>query len=798
MLRFMPRDAQMPTPSQLTSLRPYGGVLAQLLHARGIRSVTEAETFLAPSSYPLHDPFLMKGMTEALGLLDEAKKRDMKAVVYGDYDVDGMCACALLTDALMRYGINATPHVPLREEGYGLNENAVRKLAEEYELLITVDLGITNHQEVKIAQELGMIVIVTDHHQPGLTPCPADVVLNPLLGGYPFPKLCGTGVAFKLTQALLGKVEAEDYLDLVALATVADIVPLVGENRPLVAKGLQRISSRERPGLRALLKVSGSPERVESDTLGFQLGPRLNAAGRLADAAQGVRLLMTCDESEAESIAAELDALNKHRRQMEAEVMEQAQAQVKTYDFVENRALIVSGEGWHAGVVGLVAGRLCQRYGCPTAAFSQEDGVVHGSLRSIPGINIHRCLQACDDLMIRYGGHEQAAGCTLSVENFDSFCLRFIETVRQEAEPEAFVPVQEYDVPLSFAQATDALMRELALLAPFGMANPAPLFLGEGLTLEKRRACGTGGAHLQLTLREKDYVLDGIAFGMGKEARNLPSKVDAVFSLKQDTFRGITRLKCEVKALRAAKGAQFLHLQQEEQGRYENALLDALLQQDGAWMAQEEKEASKAGDRGDESEVIRVADVTLFPPPAQGVLYVARTRQSAQELLKRIGEDAVEVCWDVAEDPLCFPTLLMLPLFEEVQGHWRQVCLLDGEAFTNEAVGWQARLTQAKVWVPAVSNALQELAIAVDAGDEAYRRLYKALRTHAFSSLTGLAAATELSPSMCRTGLEAFRQLQLVEYTQSPFAYAMTPPLPCKLEDSPLLGTLRTMHKTEQ
>ncbi|MEG0492985.1 MAG: DHH family phosphoesterase, partial [Clostridia bacterium] len=288
MLRFIPRDAHEMDERAAAALRPYAGVMARLLYARGVTDASQAERFLQPSLSQLHDPFLMSGMREAVGLLERACAEKLPTVVYGDYDVDGVCASALLTLALRRYGVNATTHVPLREEGYGLNAAAVRELAQSYKLLITVDLGITNHEEVRLAQQLGMTVIVTDHHALALENSPADAVINPLLGEYPFRKLCGTGVALKLAQALLGVAACEEYLDLAALATVADIVPLRGENRVLVALGLPKIAARSRAGMRALLEVSGGGDEVSAETLGFRLGPRLNAAGRLGDASKGV------------------------------------------------------------------------------------------------------------------------------------------------------------------------------------------------------------------------------------------------------------------------------------------------------------------------------------------------------------------------------------------------------------------------------------------------------------------------------------------------------------------------------
>lgn len=787
MLRFLPRSPVKPTAAQLEALRPYGGALAQLLWARGVETAAQAEAFLSPSKQALHNPLALHGMGDALAILQDAREKGIKTVVYGDYDVDGMCATALLCQALHRFGLEAAPHIPLRAEGYGLNAQAVEALAKEYSLLITVDLGITNAQEVTLAQKRGMRVIVTDHHQLGLVPCPADAVITPLLDGYPCPKLCGTGVAFQLARALLGPQAEEAYLDLAALATVADIVPLTGENRALVALGLPYITARKRPGLAALLEVSASPQEVDSYTLGFQLAPRLNAAGRLGDAGDGVRLLLTQDPGEAKALAAQLNQLNTRRREMEAQVLDAALAQAKAQDFVENRALIVKGEGWHVGVVGLAAGRLCQRYGCPTVALSQEGDLLHGSLRSIPGVNIHQCLQSCDALLTRYGGHEQAAGCTLPLENYPEFCRRMQQAVAQAAPEEAFMPTQEYDLPLSLRDASQALAREIQRMAPFGMGNPAPLFVGRGMTLERRRACGTDGSHVQLTLRQGHDVLEGIGFGMAREAMALPPLVDGVFSLKEDTFRGQAQLKCEMKALRPAEGAALASLAQEENARFENALVDALV-----WLADAVAKADSPGNEAEEKERVLPwpeGDVD-FPPlqPKRGVLYVARSRASAQRAL---AGGKLELCWHLTESPLCFPTLLALPLLGQQQGSWRTVWLLDGELMPGEAVLWARQLPKAQVRIG--PRGLAGLATATDGGDEAYRGLYRYIRGHACQSLAQVAAGAGLTLPQCRVGLTAFAQLGLVQYTESPFACTLLPPAPCALGDSPLLGALRRL-----
>lgn len=786
MLRFVPRDALPPAPEDLAALRPHTGVTARLLFSRGVRTAEEAQRFLHPCVEQLHDPMLMHGMAQALDILHQAKTENIPAVVYGDYDVDGMCAASLACDALRRFGIAAQPHIPLREEGYGLNLAAVEKLSAEFKLLITVDLGVTNHAEVRRAQELGMTVIVTDHHQLSLEESPADALITPLKDEYPCPRLCGTGVAFKLAQALLGLPEAMRYLDLAALATVADLVPLTGENRVLVSLGLPILNEGRRQGIRALLAVSGCVNKVDSDTLGFQLGPRLNAAGRLADANMGVRLLMSEDALEADQLARELDSLNARRKGMEAELLARAEEQAKGCDFVSDRALIVRGEGWPVGVIGLAAGRLCQKYYCPTVVLSEEDGVLHGSLRSIPGVNIHQCLLACDDLLLRYGGHEQAAGVTLAADQYTAFCNRLQQAVRKSALEETFLPAQPYDAEIKLGECTDALADDLECLAPFGFGNPAPLFYVRGAKVERRRACGAQGAHLQLAIRDGSRVMDGIAFGMGAQASRMPQQIDAAICLKRDTFRGVTTLKCEMKAYAPADGAKEHAILAEEESGFASALLDTL----NLFSAGGQKE-------GKATESLEIKTVTDASPRegGRGTLYVARTRETALTFVRKY---PAELMWGMAEDPRCFDALLLLPDPARTAPGWRRVVLLDGLVAPEEVSAWKTALPNAAIEAFPVSSALHALLAEIDAGDDAYRTLYRALRSQVIGSVEQAARQAGLTPVQALCGFRAFAELGFISFCEAPFSYAMNRAEPKKLDESPLIACLRAVRNGKE
>jgi single-stranded-DNA-specific exonuclease len=810
MLRFVPRTDRALTPEKQLRLRPYTGVAAELLFARGIETAAEADAFLHPELGQLHDPFLLSGMREAVGLIADAKAKKLETAVYGDYDTDGICAASLLTEALRAYGVRATPYLPQRDDGYGLNAEAVEELAKTYRLLITVDLGITNADEVTLAKKLGMTVIVTDHHQPGLVPCPADAVLNPLLGGYPFPYLCGAGVAYKLAMALLGddaKLDkpatppkaknasmppertevSNSLLALAAVATIADIVSLTGENRVIAALGLKLIP--ERLGLRALMDAAGIKQPVTEGAVGFQLAPRLNAAGRVGDANAAVRLLLTDDPKEAEAIAKQLDAANQERKRLEQAAVNEADRQAQTHDFVQKRMLFVRGADWHKGVIGLVAGRLNRKYSVPVCALTGENGMLHGSLRGVRGVNLAACLRACDDLLVKYGGHEMAAGVTLAEARYEAFCARLEDAVQKSADPDAFLPAQEYDLALRFEDAGFPLLSALEMLRPYGVDNPAPVFYTPGVRLESRRACGAQGAHLQLRLRQNKTVLGGIGFGMGGEASALPDEVDAAYTLEKNEYRGSAELQCHVSALRPDAYARKQALADEEIAPYLDSLALRLVHQ-----------AGKTGGGGElyQSALAQVqpfSDVLL--EGRQGTLYIAYTKESALTVLSRLA-DRVDVAWGAAEDPRCFHTLLIRPQAEiALSPYWRYVVLLDGALSPADFAQWREACPEAELLAPAQSPALRGLLAALDAGDDAFRDLFRLLRKSPFLSLGEAARTAKLSQAQTLTGLWAFHELRLIRLTLHPFSLALLPPEQCSLGDSPTLRFIRTAANEE-
>ena len=509
-----------------------GPVVAQILVNRGITTVEEGKQFFACDLGAVPDPFLMLGMDKAVARIKEAIEREEPIVVYGDYDADGQTATALLMKSLWELSPNPATisyYLPDRfDEGYGLNREALATLAQRASLLITVDCGISSVDDIAYAQGLGLDVIVTDHHEPGPLLPPAIAVLNPKQEGcpYPFKHLAGVGVACKLVQGL-GVPNWTEFLDLVALGTVADLVPLQKENRTLVAHGLRCLSQTKSVGLKTLLTVADVTEPTASD-LGYRLGPRLNAAGRLGDPSRGVRLLLTQDEREAKQLAEELHQENAARQDLEANVLESAIKTVEKYRLHERSALIVWGEGWHQGVVGIVASRLVDRYYLPTIVVSISEGQATASARSIEGLDMYETLRSCSDLLEKFGGHTMAAGLSLPVENLRAFQVRFEDLCAERMRPEDYVPKLYLDDTIKLNQVSMELIEELAQLEPHGFGNPAPLLQAEVSVLYTRQV-GSQNNHLQLTVHDETTAeMAGIAFSLGAQQDSIEKHAESV------------------------------------------------------------------------------------------------------------------------------------------------------------------------------------------------------------------------------------------------------------------------------
>ena len=546
------------TPRCTPDFSPLGtlpGWLSALLRARGVDTEEKADHFLNPSLKDLHDPYRMEGMESAVKLIRRAIAAGDRIMIFGDYDADGVCATSILLETLTELGAQVSFRLPSRQkDGYGLNENAVREISEKAKLLITVDCGISNRAEVALAKELGMTVIVTDHHQlPEALP-EADAVLNPLIGNYPCPFLCGAGVALKICQALQGTAGLEKRLDLAAIATVADVVPLMDENRIIVREGLERIRKTRRPGLKALLEFSGTAGPLQADALAFRLGPRLNAAGRLGDASLAVRLLLTGMPEKAADTAGKIEEMNRQRQNMEREITAAALAQItESPSFGEDRILIAAGEGWNPGLIGLAAGKICERFYRPSIVLSlpEDGGPAVGSCRSIPGVNIFELLRDCEDLLVRFGGHAQAAGLTVVRENIPALRERMNRILREKIDKAVFVRTLDYDMEVPFRNWTEETLAALDLLEPTGYGNPAPVFMLSGAQVQSMRRVGRDLSHLQLQLLTPESTLvKGIAFSMGEEAEKDHLDIDVLYRPVRNEFNGRTSIEAQISALR--------------------------------------------------------------------------------------------------------------------------------------------------------------------------------------------------------------------------------------------------------
>jgi single-stranded-DNA-specific exonuclease len=508
----------------------------------------------------------MRGLAEAVDRILRARPTGETVAVYGDYDVDGVTSTTLLVECLRALDISVIPFLPRREvEGYGLNASAIDYLrARGVSLLVAVDCGISGAPEVAHARELGMDVVVVDHHHaPAVLPDAAAVV-NPRQDGcaYPFKDLCGVGLAYKLARALLDRTRgdgdaADRWLDLVALGTIADVVPLLGENRVLVARGLPVLDRLERPGLRALALQAGTgPGKITPRAVGFVLAPRLNAAGRLADAGASLRLLLTTSADEARHLAETLEATNRERQRLTELALGHARDQVHRREAERGllpKLLLAIGDDYRNGVVGLVASKLVEEFCRPALVAERKDGVVRGSARSVEGFHVTDALGRCQDLLDRYGGHALAAGFTVQVANLDAFRSRLEAIAAELIDDAALQPTLKIDAQLRLRRYDSSLPDLLRPLDPTGAANPPPVFLSRGLRLLDRRLIGsTPPYHLKLALGDGPTRWEAVGWGMGDRLAHLPDYLDAVYAVERNTWNGREETRLRLLDLHAS------------------------------------------------------------------------------------------------------------------------------------------------------------------------------------------------------------------------------------------------------
>jgi single-stranded-DNA-specific exonuclease len=533
--------------------------LAALLIQRGHGSEEGARRYLRPSLTDLSDPNALAGMAEAVQAVTATVRAGGRIMVHGDYDVDGQCASALLTRALRFAGADVVPFLPHRlRDGYDFGPAGLEAAkAAGAALIITCDCGITAHETVLAAQEAGIGVVVTDHHLPGAELPPAIAVVDPQRSDDTSNAklLCGTGIAFKLVQALVPALGLPPnlpfhLLDLVAMATVADVVPLQGENRALVKHGLKLLSESRWPGLQALAAATGlAGKEIRARHVGFVLGPRLNAAGRVGDATDGLRLLLSDDPAESAALAQKLEGMNVERQALDQRILDEALEQVEqTPDLERHAGFVLVGDGWHPGVVGIVASRVVERYGRPTFLIAFDGDIGKGSGRSTSRFNLHAALLSCGDLLERFGGHHMAAGLTIRRDSLDAFRERFGDVARQCLAPEDLGPEQRVDLELSLGEVTPTLERLCRYLEPCGQGNPSPVFGVRGVRFTNRTVVGNG--HLKGFLEDATGRLCAIGFQWADRVPWLgEGLVDAAFRIETNEWNGFSTLQARLCAL---------------------------------------------------------------------------------------------------------------------------------------------------------------------------------------------------------------------------------------------------------
>lgn len=537
----------------------------------GLSEPAEARRFISSGIDDLADPRLMSGAEQAACRLADGAMRGETILVYGDYDVDGITSTALMTLALQKMGASVQYYIPSRlGDGYGLHGAVLEQFARDGgKLALTVDCGINSFTEMELARSLGLDLVITDHHECFPGERPAFAVLNPKQAGctYPERNLAGVGVAYTLVRELyrrrgLPASGHTAFLDLVAVGTVADVVPLLGENRILVRLGLERMCSTPRPGLAALARVSGMQGLgLSAAQVAFTLAPRLNAPGRMGDAVPALQLLLA-GEAEAETLALSLDAQNRQRQQLEKGIAEEAREMAAKE--LNEPALVLWKDGWHPGVLGIVAGRLASEFGRPVLLIAIDGEEGNGSARTSPGYNLVEALQCCAQDLVRFGGHQEAAGLTVHVSKLTDFRRRFLDCINSQPAPEKKKAVT---AEAGLDELTLALVNELSQLQPFGHGNPEPVFLARGAFLESTRRVGTAGTHLQLQLRRRVQVR-GIFFGGAETPVHKGDTVDTVFTLQENSWQGRTSLSLIVQDIRKAQSAgSFVIDKRKEMGR---------------------------------------------------------------------------------------------------------------------------------------------------------------------------------------------------------------------------------------
>ena len=529
-------------------------LLASIIINRQIKE-KDIETFLHPTRNNFHDPFLMPDMEIAVDRIIKAIQEKEKIIIYGDYDVDGITSITVLKSFLQDRGIEVDQYIPNRlEEGYGLNKPAIDKISKNhYKLMITVDCGISGIEEIEYANSLGIETIITDHHEVGEKLPNAIAVIDAKRkdNKYPCRDLAGVGVVFKLIQAIGRKLELEQkeylkYLDIVCVGTISDIVPLVDENRVIAKLGLMLITQTKNMGLRSLL-ISSGYKNIDSNTISFGVAPRINACGRMGHAEEALNLLLSKDVYEVNELTKKLNGYNTLRQEKEKAIYEDAVNQIEEKRLHEKNAIIIGGQNWHHGVIGIVSSKITDLYFKPSILLCYEEDLAKGSGRSVPGFDLHEALMKCQNSIERFGGHAMAIGITIKKDKFEEFSHQF-EEIAKSAKIDEIVPIINIDAKINLSEINKDIVESLKKLEPFGEGNKTPIFVFKNLKIDSIRALSEG-KHIKMTLKDANTVINSIGFNLGylADEYRIGDKIDVVGTLEINSFNGVDNLQINVK-----------------------------------------------------------------------------------------------------------------------------------------------------------------------------------------------------------------------------------------------------------
>lgn len=785
MRRFAPRSTLI--SANAANRRPFerpadmNPLVYDVLISRGISSEAEARRFLSPSLDDLNDPYLLSDMQEAVGTIRRHMDAGSTITIYGDYDVDGVTASSILYTHFRSLGANVEVYLPSRHtEGYGLNDAAIEEISARSQLLVTVDCGISNAAQIALAKQLGLDCVVTDHHRPpeALPDCPT---VNPLLNGYPFPSLCGAGVAFQLVRALSGNDAAARVIDLAAIGTIADLVPLQDENRIITHFGLKAINRQSRLGVGALISAAGlAGKPILSHHIAFQLAPRLNASGRIGSAKIAFELLTSHDEERAQELALFLNKENDQRKQLEQQIISEADVLLQNYDFKRNRVIAIVGDGWNEGVIGLAASRILERYHMPVMVFSRCNDTLVGSCRSIEAVNIHAVLTSCADLFTRFGGHKAAAGLTLPAANFSEMLRRINEYIDSNCDAAGYTPVSLYDCKPELSELTLEAMHALECFQPTGMGNPAPLFLAEGEMINWR-TIGADNKHLKFELTGNGRH-DCIAFGMVPALHKpVGGSYRVIFSPKENTYAGRTTIQLEIKAMQQCAD----HARQNELMRGASRLQMKFLT-DLFSRKIPEKTHLKTGAALSRAELIDILTRTT-----QGTLVICGSSATAFELIRDCGSIHELYVNAYPQEPLGHNAICLLPCGSLPTYDYSRVVVIDMPEELFPFPGAQQLYTDTPGWL----HQLPDI--------EALRSIYTAARKllgidsrpldHLLHSLAG---ATRLTEPCVLAGIAVYCDLQLLTATEGAMPkIAMAPMKKMNPESSSIYRLIRSVRE---